>query len=85
MDYSEIQHLHMENERLINELTKIKEDITNIAPHQFHIIEFLIENEAESYEEDYDENPYETKTEDLKEHHYKILRIVMDFFNHYSN
>jgi hypothetical protein len=85
MDYSEINHLHMENERLINELTKIKEDITIIAPYQCHINYFVMENEAESYEEDYDENPYETKTEDLKDHNYKLLRIIMDFFDYYSN
>tara|TARA_R110001599_G_scaffold195197_2_gene391537 strand:- start:3919 stop:4176 length:258 start_codon:yes stop_codon:yes gene_type:complete len=85
MDYSEINQLHMENERLTNELTNIKKDITNIAPYQCHINEFLMENEAESYEDDFNENPYETKTKDLKDHHYKILRIIMDFFNYYSN
>ena len=85
MDYSEINQLHMENERLTNELNKIKEDITNIAPYQCHINECLMENEAEYYEEEFNENPYEIKTKDLKDHHYKILRIILDFFNYYSN
>tara|TARA_R110000787_G_scaffold70709_1_gene157263 strand:- start:1122 stop:1379 length:258 start_codon:yes stop_codon:yes gene_type:complete len=85
MDYSEINQLHMENERLINELTNIKKDITNIAPYQCHINECLMDIEAEYYEEEFNENPYETKTKDLKDHHYKILRIIIDFFNYYSN
>ena len=40
MDYSEINQLHMENERLTNELNKIKQDLTFISPYQCHINEY---------------------------------------------
>tara|TARA_R110001606_G_scaffold159917_3_gene303848 strand:+ start:1908 stop:2159 length:252 start_codon:yes stop_codon:yes gene_type:complete len=83
MDYSEIQQLYIENEKLISKINQLTEYITKISPARYYLNDILINSEYDYYFDTFGVDPNEVETKDLKDSSYKTLLTLIEFFEDY--
>ena len=83
MDYSELQRLYMENERLSTQINQLMKHIRNISPAKDYLWDILINFEYEQYLETHGKCPHDFETKDLNDSPYKTILTLIEFFENY--